>query len=190
MLQPIVGEEDQSSDRRQQSLFGFKVCQQAFRALLGIGSERWRRLKKCAQTGQKAPLDRRSLPRENLHGIRKQSENRELVVEYLQEIYESLSEPMPEARGKVVGEKKMAFRRNRGKRPRLAARLHRVKKSVEVKESESEPMRLLPPGTFTDYLTLLRCRYPEKKLSLKLFTADIWIGFSNIIMFSREMPPL
>ena len=95
---------------------------------------------------------------------------------------------MPEARGKVLGAKKMAFRRNRGKRPKLAARIHRVKKSVEAKESESEPMRLLPPGTFTDYLTLLRCRYPEKKFSLKLFTAVIWIGIrcSSIVLFSKE----
>ena len=185
LLQPIVGEEDQSKDRRQQSLFGHKICQQAFKALVGLGSERWRRLKKCAQTGQKAPVDGRSLPRANLHANKKISESRQLVVEYLQEIYESLSEPMPEARGKVLGAKKMAFRRNRGKRPKLAARIHRVKKSVEAKESESEPMRLLPPGTFTDYLILLRCRYPEKKISLKLFTADIWIGFSSMVLFSK-----
>ena len=71
LLQAIVGEEDQMRDRRQQSLFGHKVCQQAFRALLGLGSERWRRLKKCAQMGQKAPVDGRSLPRANLHANRK-----------------------------------------------------------------------------------------------------------------------
>ena len=161
---------------RPQSLFGHRVCQQAFRAILGLGSARWRRLRKCAIAGTSAPIDGRTLPRKGAHLNHKKAEHRQLIVEYLQEIYESLSEPMPETKGKIAGERKLAFRRNRGKRPREAAQVHRLRKAsaTATESAESEPMRMLPPGTFTEYLVMLRSRHPDKKISLKLFNSDIW----------------
>ena len=55
-----------------------------------------------------------------------------------------------------------AFGETGGDVHELRACGHRGKDQTEL--------RLLPPGSFNDYLSLLRARYPEEKLSLKLFT--------------------
>ena len=47
----------------------------------------------------------------------------------------------------------------------MAAQLHR--------KADASEMRLLPPGTFTDYLQMLRARDDDyTKISLKLFTKE------------------
>ena len=138
------------------------VCQTGFKQLLALGSSRFRRLWKSALVGKKPPVDGRCRPRESSHAQSGKSQHRQFVVEFLQELYLSLSEPMPEARGPIQGNRKMAFQRRRGRRPRMAAILHR--------KQDAPAMRLLPPGTFTDYLTMLRTREGCEKISLKLFT--------------------
>ena len=71
------------------------------------------------------------------------SKNRVLVYEFLEEIWNTLSEPMPEATEPgVLGQLK--FRRLRGRRPKLASKQERMAKS------QKKELRLLPPGTFTD----------------------------------------
>ena len=56
------------------------------------------------------------------------------------------------------------FRRSRGQRPKLAAKLHRGNIRPDI--------RVLPPGTFSDYLTMLKARHPTESFSLKFFTTD------------------
>lgn len=144
---------------------GTPMCQQSFAKLLGLGSQRFRRLQKCAKLGVKAPMDGRSVKRANAHASTSKSCHRQAIVEFLQEIYISLSEPMPEAKGPVRGHQRLAFQRRRGRRPRMAAQLHR--------KADASEMRLLPPGTFTDYLQMLRARDDDyTKISLKLFTKE------------------
>ena len=37
------------------------------------------------------------------------------------------------------------------------------------RNKDKKNLRMLPPGTFSDYLNLLRNRYPSNRISLKLF---------------------
>ena len=179
--------DDSTSNRKRQVLFKKSVCQQAFRSLLGIGSERYTRLKKAAAKGSAAPIDGRTLRRGANQCTQKKSvRKRSLVIEFLTELYHKVSEPMPEA-GKLLKNSQeeiqevegddaegqdapgkclqlKRFRRSRGQRPRLAAQLHRGKIQPNV--------RVLPPGTFTDYLAMLKARHPSESFSLKFFTKD------------------
>ena len=178
-----------TKSRKGHILLGKFVCQNAFRRLLQIGSGRYTRLRKCAQSGQAPPLDGRRVRKPLLCKKADSVQKRALVVEYLTELYHQVSEPMPEANQALqklkddamaagslqvcssesvtqsnnnkTARKSLCFRRNRGRRPKLAGQVHRGK--------DQSQMRLLPPGSYTDYLMLLRARHPEIKLTLKLF---------------------
>lgn len=163
----------ESPEAMKQQLLGLAVCQLAFKKLLGIGSSRFWKLKRAAREGVAPPVDARTHPKKLLlksqpHALRK----RAYIVEFLENLYQTLSEPMPETQaglkevadhGKAAAStvKEMEFRRLRGKRPKLAR--------VETKASKDASLRLLPPGSFSDYLKLLRAKYPTEKFSLKLF---------------------
>ncbi|CAL1139077.1 unnamed protein product [Cladocopium goreaui] len=154
-----------------QKLLGRPVCQRAFRRLLGIGSMRYTRLKKAGSEGlAQAPLDGRKVSKKNTFKsntayLRK----RAIMVEFLEEMRNSISEPLPEANQnpKLLDEQKRSltlFRRHRGRRPRGASQWSRG--------GDRSSLRLLPPGSFTDYLRLLQSRWPDLKISLKLFTRE------------------
>lgn len=182
-------------DRRGQLLLDRPVCAHAFRKLLNLGSNRFTRLKAAAVAGTRAPLDKRSVPQEAAFDIRNLAhlQKRELIVDYLEELWQTVSEPMPEASQKIKrktvsaatdkkGAKRqkkpnaervatevtedvprsMQFRRHRGRRPKMAARWHRG--------ADNSEMRVLPPGSFSDYLAVLRAREPHLQISLKLFS--------------------
>lgn len=181
----LLKDKDQISGRKQQVLLKKPVCQQAFRSLLGIGSGRYARLKMAASKGEAAPLDGRTLRRGTNQCSQKNSiRKRALVTEFLTELYHKVSEPMPEA-GKLLKKPEeehqegddaagqsapgkslqlKRFRRSRGQRPKLAAKLHRGNIRPDI--------RVLPPGTFSDYLTMLKARHPTESFSLKFFTTD------------------
>ena len=95
---------------------------------------------------------------------RKSAAKRERVTEYLNEIYHTLAESMPELNPeREIRKDAVTFRSVVGKRPKHAARDSRGK--------DKSGLRLLPPGTFTDYLRLLNSRLePEERVSLKLFS--------------------
>eukprot|EP00435_Cladocopium_sp_Y103_P031569 s4346_g8.t1 len=162
---------DPPEDRRTLSLVGQRMCQQAFRKLLALGSARFGRLWACVQKGTPVPMDGRFLKKKDSHRSFAQTAHRQAIIEFLEEIYISLSEPMPEAKGPLRGNKRLAFQRRRGRRPRLAAQLNR--------KGDTSQMRLLPPGTFSDYLMMLRARPGCEKVSLKLFN-KVWAeSFGN-----------
>ena len=162
VIRLLRGDQSQQlDDKRSLTLLGRVICQQGFCKLLGLGSSRFHRLKICAQTGTAAPLDGRFLKKKGSHASSKHTAHRQAIIGFLEEIYISLSEPMPEAKGPLRGNKRLAFQRRRGRRPRLAAQLHR--------KGDTSQMRLLPPGTFSDYLQMLRARDGCEKISLKLF---------------------
>ena len=182
--------DEATKSRKGHILLGRFVCQHAFRKLLQIGSGRYTRLRKCALTGQTAPLDGRTIKKKFLCNNKASAEKRALIVEYLTELHAQVSEPMPEANQSlrklkddamsagaatlalqdssadgtvaVTARKSMLFRRHRGRRPRGAFKFHRGK--------DQSAMRLLPPGSYSDYLMMLRARHPQQKFSLKLFT--------------------
>lgn len=167
--------------RSEHRILGHKVCQVAFKKILGLGSGRFARLNQAARAGLNAPEDGRTLPKKLLLVSQKRSlQKRSCVVEFLEHIYNTMSEPMPEAKdclkrkfaheieieaSKKPVPKKMQFRRLRGKRPKAARNLNRGHKDASA-------LRVLPPGTFSEYLELLRAKYPGETFSLKLFQHD------------------
>ena len=173
----------ESGQRKRHMLLGKPVCQNAFRRLIQIGSNRYTRLRKYAVRGKSPPIDGRTIRKNMPDPANKKSiAKRQLVVGFLQSLLDTLSEPMPEAsqsqrqlrdkamaaesESKESGKGKLTslvrFRRHRGFRPRLAGQLHRGK--------DQSQMRLLPPGSYSDYLLMLRAQYPDEKFSFKLFT--------------------
>ena len=166
--------------RRKQVVLHRPVCQQAFRKLIGIGSKRYVRLRSAASKGVTPPIDGRSAPQRKLFRNPKVAGRRAMITEFLEELYQTLSEPMPDANqstaavkrkadghteaGDLLTEGKLRFRRHRGRRPRLAAQMNRG--------CDKSKMKLLPPGSYSDYLGLLQLRHPGTKISLKLFSKE------------------
>ena len=144
-----------------QEVLGQPVCGQAFCKLLGIGHGRFQKLKAGVKRGA-VPVDMRFLNRSK---HRRVSESRTIVHDYLAEIYEKIAEPMPEA-SEAGMVRSMAFRKRKGKRPRIL----KAQRKIMEKDRRKSAMRLLPPGTYTDYLAILRNRHPTMRLSLKLFS--------------------
>lgn len=93
------------------------------------------------------------------------------MTEFLEWLYNAVSEPIPEAKGDLVNKRKahdeeqepaptvMKFRRFRGRRPKLERIVNRASK-------DPSRLRMLPPGSYTDYLNMLRARHPTERISL------------------------
>ena len=164
--------------KKQHVLLNRAICQQAFRKLIGLGAQRYTRLRKAARDGDLLPpLDGRCVAPKQPHASARRlavAVKRARICEFLAEIRCSVAEPMPEANqrlrdlkasmkfeGELPKVNLKFFRRSRGKRPRRAAALHR--------NSDPSKIRLLPPGSFNDYLQLMRTRNPDMSVSKKLF---------------------
>lgn len=181
-----TAEQRQGGERHQLSLFGLSCCAHTFRSLVGVGQCRFQKLCKAVAGNQPAPYDGRYVKRANRHP--KPCRNRQLIVEYLEELYATVAEPLPESHGhmmhasdarptaaRLLADKKakrkkrlQQFRKHRGRRPKVVAQAAR-----HTAASSSQCLRLLPPGSYTEYLNLLRIRHPGAKLGLKLFT-KVW----------------
>eukprot|EP00435_Cladocopium_sp_Y103_P037038 s3000_g9.t1 len=157
-------------ERRALELLGHPVCQRAFRLLLGIGKHRMERLRSGVLNGEsECPIDQRFRPQK--HERLSEKSVKPQVVEFLQKLYHTVAEPLPEAfavdansAGIVQGPKNVV--RRRGKRPR-----HLFKHDVEKKNQKghAEDAKFLPPGTILDYLELCRSDYPTLKIGRKTF---------------------
>ena len=89
---------------RSLSLLGKPCCLSAFRKLLGVGSGRICRLTAAVKQGQPCPLDGRFLTRSKLNLVSlKAAKKRAIVVGFLEEMLQSISEPQPEAWRKQEG---------------------------------------------------------------------------------------
>ena len=152
-----------------QVILGRPVCRQAFCRLLGIGHGRFQKLKASSSKGVPLVDGRfvRKVASSKVHC------NRVLVHEFLEELYQTLSEPMPEA-SEATTVKNLGFRRRKGKRPRIASRQSKMSKGDKKKHQ----MRFLPPGSFTDYLHMLQARHPDHRISLKLFSSEPCLGIT------------
>ena len=174
----LLRQSTEGSTKRGQVLLGKPVRQHSFRQLLGIGGRKFARLKRAVVLDQPAPVDGRCRPRAN-DGSNKVSERkRSLICEFLEETYQIMSEPMPEASIESSREveytklpKLFRFRRNRGKRPGKGYRgVSLAAKAASTPATRSEqPIRLLPPGTYTEYLRIFQHKHPTVKVSLRLF---------------------
>ena len=147
---------------RSLSLLGKPCCLSPFRKLLGVGSGRICRLTAAVKQGQPCPLDGRFLTRSKLNLVSLKAAKKRAILE---EMLQSISEPQPEAWRKQEGiPKELQMRKPRGRRP--------MRTLVQRGQDRSQ-MRLLPPGSYSDYLRLLNARLePAEKVSLKTFNAD------------------
>lgn len=108
-------------------------------------------------------------------------QHRVLVAEFLEEIYNTIAEPLPERHGGGDDsvnrggknenddrrpKPRLCFRKHRGRRPKVVAQAGRKKDKTNL--------RMLPPGTYSDYLNLLKTRHPDRRISLKLFCSVAW----------------
>lgn len=76
-------------------LLGHPVCNRTFRLALGIGKNRLQKLRHAALTDQICPVDARYRPRKH-DNIREHSAQ-PLVADWLQRMYETVAEPLPES---------------------------------------------------------------------------------------------
>ena len=149
-----------------------------FSQALGIGQARFSRIWKAEKANEAVPRDKRFISRKNL--FPKVSVHRQLVVDFLQEMYDTMAEPLPESHGscRVQGTahepardpKPLKFRKHRGRRPKVVAK--------EGRRMDRSAMKMLPPGSYTSYLRMLRARHPGKPISLKLFSNVAWTRFA------------
>ena len=159
--------------RHRFSLLGKSICGHAWRHLLGIGSGRFLKLNRAARLQLPVPVDGRFVARR--YGG-KAHQNRVLVAEFLAEVYNTIAEPLPERHG---GEDDSANRADKNEnddqrpKPRLRFRKHRGRRPKVVaqagRKKDKTDLRMLPPGTYSDYLNLLKTRHPDRRISLKLF---------------------
>ena len=145
-----------------------------------------RTAKKAAMADTTPPLDGRKVKKPLLCRNRVSIQKRSLVVNFLTELWHTVSEPMPTANkhydvkdSKLKNRKrgidaletggkesaavkgKLRFRRTRGRRPSQVVAANRGK--------DVSQLRLLPPGSYSDYLKLFHVKNPGAQISLKLF---------------------
>ena len=137
--------------------------------LLALGPNRMVKLDAAATKGEEPPMDGRFVPQGRIfRTTRRAAGKREIVIQYLEEPYQTVAEAMPERKiddQAAPSNPSLRFRRSRGRRPRLAAQQSRLKHKGDL--------RMLPPGSFSDYLGMLNVRQPEQqKITLKMFSRD------------------
>ncbi|CAK9053149.1 unnamed protein product [Durusdinium trenchii] len=133
------------------SLLGHSVCQRAFKSLLRLGSGRVRRLVESVRNADEScPMDMRYCSKKFSPAM--DSPKRQLVHDFLHHICQTLAEPMPEGTG--------ASKRPRSVRKRDDKLMMRRTNLIE---------KALPPGSFYEYLAMLRRQHPHETFSYKLF---------------------
>ncbi|CAK9111480.1 Uncharacterized protein SCF082_LOCUS51747 [Durusdinium trenchii] len=171
---PSVG---QPADETGFRVLGQRVCLRGLCKLLGVGSSRMQRLRGAAIANQSCPLDGRLKKCGLLKRYRAQSHARELIHAFLTECYVKHAEPVPEVhaeRERHQTDRVTSFRVRKGKRPRRFK-----KRDDRLTETTAPLLRLLPPGTYTDYHRLFLAKNPTVKASLKLFTRVWEEGFAG-----------
>ena len=152
------------NERRGLVLNDFPVCQRAFASLLGIGKKRLERLRRAAVRDDPCPVDERFRPKQNL--VVPGDSLRPVVFEWLEKMYLTVAEPLPEAYSVDAAAHPPNLVRRRGKRPR-----HFFKTDPETKQKgHGQEAKFLPPGTIVEYLELFRHDNPGLKIGRKLFT--------------------
>ena len=158
-------------------LLGNQVCQKGFHVLVGIGKNRFHRLRHAASRALGCPTDLRFRPKQ--HETLPANSVRPEITEFLQELYHTTAEPLPEAYSVEVpvqdatgsGKKTVQNVRRRGKRPRHLYKFDASKARKNIKGHLSGA-KFVPPGSITDYLEICRDRFPHLTIGRKVFCRD------------------
>ena len=155
------------------NLLGHHLCVRGLAKILGVGAKKVFSYRKVAALGQPCPLDGRLAKASCQIKAPKKAHARQLIHDFLTEIYIKHSEPMPDVQGQHEGRfqtnKALRFRVRKGKRPRKIK-----KRDTPLTENTAKELRLLPPGNYTEYLRLFEGKHPDCKVSLKLFMRAAW----------------
>lgn len=150
-------------ERRALRLLNHTVCQRSFRLLLGLGKRRFQRLRNgVINEEQECPVDQRFGP----GAFRRFPDDgvRPAIVQFLQTLYHTTAEPLPEAvssqagvgnnpgqdEGSRVKLGPQNLVRRRGKRPR-----HFFKYDAAQEKGHVSTAKFLPPVTIGDYYETL-----------------------------------
>ena len=130
-------------------LLDHPVCAPAFMRLLSLGKVRYERLRKgkIHGDGMNCPLDMRFVSKKR---TKPPSLKRSLVFEFLNTLYLTCAEPIPDSWAS-------------NKRPRTMGNKY------DKKGMNKGNIRQLPPGSFRDYFLMFSAQYPDEKVSYKLF---------------------
>ena len=140
------------------------MCQRSFRLLLGIGKNRYARLRHAAIRQEDCPVDARFMPKRHTHmspdSVRPQ------IIQFLEKLYNEVAEPLPDSRARDDGLQDQVELvgpvKKRGKRPRHI-----------FKEDEADRhmagVKFLPPGSILDYYDLCKHEFPSLQIGRKLF---------------------
>ena len=145
---------------------GYPVCQRSFRQLLGIAKSRVSRLRAAMLNGESdCPLDMRTLPKKHSR-IPSDGGAYARCVEYLQQLYHTAAEPLPEAMQQTLqfADVKVKRIRRRGKRPR------QLRKRELGGSGYGPNVKFLPPGSILHYYEMCKTEHPDVKISRKIFT--------------------
>ena len=141
------------------TLLDIPVCQNSFKRLLRLGSGRFLRLIDSVRKGDDdCPMDMRFVKKRFPNKLN--SKKRQIVHDFLHHLYETLAEPMPEGTGA-------------SKRPRTVKK--RDDKTMIATTQLIEKAQ--PPGSFYEYLAMLRRAHPTGTFSYKLFCSVQFLAF-------------
>lgn len=163
------------------TLMGHRLCLRGLAKILGIGSSRLQRFRKAASEKGVCPLDGRLRESGLKRKYRPQSHARQLIHDFLMDLYVKHSEPMPELHehsgGRLQTSKVLRIRVRKGKRPRRF-----VKRDDKLTPATSSKLRLLAPGSYSDYYRLFRARNALVRAGFKLFlrAARCWMEGTQV----------
>ena len=101
---------------------------------------------------------------------RPQTHKRQLIFDFLQQLYQMYSEPVPEVNAgndRMQTQRaglKLRFRPRKGKRPRITQ-----KRDRPLEACEAQFLRQLPASSYVDWKRLFESKHPDVRVSFKLF---------------------
>lgn len=168
-----------SLEPQEVNLFGHGLCTRGLGKLLNVSARRLWKFRKAIRQKEPCPLDGRLSKVSSGTKCPKKPNERELIFDFLTQLHQQCSEPMPEIVARAgAGGCQMTGSSRKGKRPR---RKHKRDEPLSVEGVKD--LRLLPPGSYTDYYRMFRAKNPECKVSFKLFTKATWLGRGILFLF-------
>ena len=172
----VLNNQDESCrGTRSLRFLGSPICHRGLCKLLAIGLNRMQSFCRAIKKGALiAPLDGRFVPK----GKGKQTEKRGLVFDFLNNLYLTAGEYLPDS-----------AHPSSNKRPRHG------NYKLDDKALDRKKLRHLPPGKFSDYHRLCQAEFPDEVISKKLFCSvgvPVWklnqIDFHKISKATNRIP--
>ena len=177
---PAEREPQAQTGKLRYNVLGVPVCQSAFQLLWGVGSRRLRKLQRAAVSRQEGPpLDLRYLQKPHERSKAKHS----WVVTYLEELYESEAETLPESVDDAdihwwVDVLREAEYYDPGQ-------VHLGRRGL-AEASAAVETRWLPPGCMHEYWQLYKNLYPEHPVSFRFFWYTWKETFAHKLRFRQR----